>query len=207
MSKVAISGNASGTGTFTIQAPNSNTDRVLSLPDEAGTVLTSASTISGLGSLTGVDSWYITSAFVTSSNDSTQTLTANWSRFTGTNDSPARIGDAMTQSSGVFTFPQTGMWLVVAQYALNPNGVNSNYNYGSVAVSVDGGSNFSDGSFTWANLDSSRYTGITSLYPVDVTDTSLVKVSFRVRSQQNIVVEGGANEIRTGAFFIRLGDT
>jgi hypothetical protein len=45
MSKVAISGNASGTGTFTIQAPNSNTDRVLSLPDEAGTVLTSASSI------------------------------------------------------------------------------------------------------------------------------------------------------------------
>jgi len=40
MSKVAISGNASGTGTFTIQAPNSNTDRVLTLPDEAGTVLT-----------------------------------------------------------------------------------------------------------------------------------------------------------------------
>ena len=44
MSKVSISGNASGTGVFTIQAPNSNVDRVLSLPDEAGTVLTSAST-------------------------------------------------------------------------------------------------------------------------------------------------------------------
>ena len=43
MSKVAIQGNASGTGTFTIAAPNSNTDRTLTLPDEAGTVLTSAS--------------------------------------------------------------------------------------------------------------------------------------------------------------------
>ena len=40
MSKVAISGNASGTGTFTIAAPNSNTDRTLTLPDEAGTVVT-----------------------------------------------------------------------------------------------------------------------------------------------------------------------
>ena len=40
MSKVAISGNASGTGTFTIASPNSNTDRTLTLPDEAGTVLT-----------------------------------------------------------------------------------------------------------------------------------------------------------------------
>lgn len=38
MSKVSISGNASGTGVFTIQSPDSNVDRVLSLPDEAGTV-------------------------------------------------------------------------------------------------------------------------------------------------------------------------
>ena len=45
MSKVAIKGNASGTGTFTLEAPNSNTDRTLNLPDEAGTVITSASDI------------------------------------------------------------------------------------------------------------------------------------------------------------------
>ena len=46
MSKVVIAGDASGTGTFTISAPNGNTDRTLVLPDEAGTVLTSASSIS-----------------------------------------------------------------------------------------------------------------------------------------------------------------
>lgn len=45
MSKVAIQGNASGTGVFTLASPNSNTDRTLTLPDEAGTVLTSASTV------------------------------------------------------------------------------------------------------------------------------------------------------------------
>ena len=42
MSKVVIQGNASGTGDFTIAAPNSNTDRTLTLPDEAGTVLTTS---------------------------------------------------------------------------------------------------------------------------------------------------------------------
>ena len=42
MSKVAIVGDPSGTGTFTISAPNGNTDRTLVLPDEAGTVLTTA---------------------------------------------------------------------------------------------------------------------------------------------------------------------
>ena len=44
MSKVKIEGNASGTGTFTISAPNSNTDRNLTLPDGAGEILTDAYT-------------------------------------------------------------------------------------------------------------------------------------------------------------------
>lgn len=39
MSKVAIQGNASGTGVFTLAAPNSNTDRTLTLPDAAGTMM------------------------------------------------------------------------------------------------------------------------------------------------------------------------
>jgi len=38
MSQVKISGNASGTGVFTVASPNSNVDRVLTLPDESGTV-------------------------------------------------------------------------------------------------------------------------------------------------------------------------
>ena len=42
MSKVVIQGNASGTGNFTIAAPNSNTDRTFNLPDEAGTIITTA---------------------------------------------------------------------------------------------------------------------------------------------------------------------
>lgn len=37
MSKIAIEGNASGTGTFTIASPNSNSSRTLSLPDGTGT--------------------------------------------------------------------------------------------------------------------------------------------------------------------------
>ena len=42
MSKIALSGNASGTGTFTFASPNSNTDRTLTLPDATGTLLTTA---------------------------------------------------------------------------------------------------------------------------------------------------------------------
>ena len=44
MSKVQLAGNASGTGIFQIASPNSNTDRTLTLPDNTGTLLSSAST-------------------------------------------------------------------------------------------------------------------------------------------------------------------
>jgi len=49
MSKVAITGNASGTGTFTLAAPNSNSDRTLTLPDNTGTIITTGSTFAGTG--------------------------------------------------------------------------------------------------------------------------------------------------------------
>jgi hypothetical protein len=48
MSKIALSGNASGTGTFTFAAPGTNTDRTLTLPDASGTLATTAD----LGSVT-----------------------------------------------------------------------------------------------------------------------------------------------------------
>jgi hypothetical protein len=49
MSKIALSGNASGTGTLTIAAPNTNTDRTLTLPDNTGTIVTTGSTFAGTG--------------------------------------------------------------------------------------------------------------------------------------------------------------
>ncbi len=45
MSQVKIQGNASGTGIFTIAAPNSNNNQTLTLPDNTGTLMSSASTV------------------------------------------------------------------------------------------------------------------------------------------------------------------
>ena len=42
MSKVKIQGNASGTGVLTIAAPNTNTDRTITLPDATSTLATTA---------------------------------------------------------------------------------------------------------------------------------------------------------------------
>ena len=49
MSLVAISGNASGTGTLTIAAPNTNSNYTLNLPAETGTLISTASTFAGTG--------------------------------------------------------------------------------------------------------------------------------------------------------------
>ena len=52
MSKIALTPSATGTGVFTISSPATSTDRTLTLPDEAGTVLTSASSLAA-ANLTG----------------------------------------------------------------------------------------------------------------------------------------------------------
>jgi hypothetical protein len=55
MSRIALSGNLSGTGTLTFAAPNTNTDRTLDLPDAAGTIQVSGNPISGTtGTFTGL---------------------------------------------------------------------------------------------------------------------------------------------------------
>jgi hypothetical protein len=63
MSKVAITGNASGAGVFTIAAPDSATDRTLTLPDETGTV----DTLSRAGNVLQVLQTVKTDRFTTTS--------------------------------------------------------------------------------------------------------------------------------------------
>ena len=88
MSKVAISGNASGTGVFTIQSPNSNTDRVLTLP-----VVTD--TVAGIAATQTLTNKTLTSPTLTTPNiDSAQFATVSgtapiypcraWVNFNGT---------------------------------------------------------------------------------------------------------------------------
>ena len=53
MSKVKIQGNASGTGVLTVEAPNTSTDRTVTLPDATGTLLMTdgdGSNLTGLSS-------------------------------------------------------------------------------------------------------------------------------------------------------------
>lgn len=75
MSGIKVKGNASGTGNITIEAPNTNTDRTITLPDVAGEVLTDGqalpvmdgSNLTGLGKIlqvttTNIGSYSVSSA-------------------------------------------------------------------------------------------------------------------------------------------------
>lgn len=70
MTKIVVQPNASGTGTFTIAAPNSNNTRTLTLPDETGTLLTSTgdgSALTGVGKVLNVWNVGKTNTFSTTS--------------------------------------------------------------------------------------------------------------------------------------------
>ena len=66
MAKVKITGHASGTGILTVTAPNTSTDRTITLPDATGTLATTAD----ITSLAGIDDQ-------SSSNDDQLTITDN----------------------------------------------------------------------------------------------------------------------------------
>jgi hypothetical protein len=54
MSKIALTPNPSGTGTFTIAAPNSNTNRTLTLPDVSGEVFSQGNILGTVSESSGV---------------------------------------------------------------------------------------------------------------------------------------------------------
>ena len=83
MSNIAIKGATTGTGTFTIESPATNTDRTLTLPDEAGTVLTGASDLPAANLTGDVASARITNALNASGSAPIYACRA-WVNFNGT---------------------------------------------------------------------------------------------------------------------------
>lgn len=84
MSKIALSGNASGTGTLTIAAPNTSTDRTLTLPDATGTVQVSGNPISGTTGTFSGDLTLGSSTLATPTGSAPSYLCRAWVNFNGT---------------------------------------------------------------------------------------------------------------------------
>lgn len=79
MSKIALEGNASGTGTFTIAGPNTNTNYTITLPQETGTLVTTGVTtgLNGSAISTGVVAASVGGTGLTSAGTNGNVLTSN----------------------------------------------------------------------------------------------------------------------------------
>jgi hypothetical protein len=157
--------------------------------------------LSGSFGITEADQWRLTADITTDTNPISSNLERN------DNVGFNYIGTGMSVSSGTWTFPTTGIWLV--RFICRTNNIaddnisvgiftttnNSTYELpASSSVSGDGGA-----------LGSSN--GVTETF-FDVTNTSTHKVRFSVSSiAANSQVNGNTDVNYTYFTFIRLGDT
>ena len=118
------------------------------------------------------------------------------------------IGPAMSVSSGIFTFPTTGIYLVRATFAHTDSGSSSRYISGQIQVTTDN-SNYVSIAETYQELyhiNSSTYSQSSTESLVNVTDTSNVKVKFNVIPVASSTITRGLSTANYTHFtFIRLG--
>ena len=115
------------------------------------------------------------------------------------------IGSAMTQSSGVFTFPSTGIWLV--RFFCRGNSNSSGDNVGIMINVTTNNSSYAGIADSYEGGESDAFTLICESL-VDVTDTANVKVSFTSQSiTSDSALYGSTSTNQNAMTFIRLGDT
>ena len=121
----------------------------------------------------------------------------------------ASIGSSMTQSSGVFTFPATGIYKVEFYGVWLDQSNNNDYLGQEIQFSTDSGSNWTDGVQGWQSQDSNMYASQTISYIFDVTNVSTHKIRFRAQAQNSNGFIFGSNSTTDLNYFefIRLGDT
>ena len=119
----------------------------------------------------------------------------------------AFIGSAMTQSSGIFTFPSTGIYLVRFICVQNANSAEDYVTF-NIASTTDNSSYTTltqglEGATTGFAFGSGTVEST-----IDVTDTSNVKVRFEAtQSNTSNRIKGNTNKNRTTFTFMRIGDT
>jgi hypothetical protein len=154
--------------------------------------------------ITMLDQWRLTSALSLSGN-ATTAITANLER----NDTSgfAQIGTGMTESSGVFTFPSTGIYEIYA-FGNFYGGLDITFCRVEIRTSSD---NFSSDDTLQNAGNAHTFNGYYAMAPAyavfDVTNTSTHKVKFNARHQNSGNLEGSSSNNTTWFSFKRIGDT
>jgi len=174
----------------------------LSLSNRTANVLDSGDT-----TFFGADHWRITSNYsLPAAAPNSYFLTSNWERDDSTGS--GLLGNGMTESSGVFTFPSTGIYFIQFEGNAFRNAGDFAYCTMDLYATTD---NSTYNVVVRKNANAFQGSGYTSLvvpYIIDVTDTSLVKVKIAVIAEfAGVNFQGETDKTRTGATFTRLGDT
>jgi len=136
--------------------------------------------------------------------DSSETdLDTGWEQVDTTGQ--GTLGSAMTQSSGVFTFPSTGIYFIRFQIYY----VGSSADFGGITIKhYDGSSTYTKIAGGQTNFPSSKTEMLSTSTLFDCQATATDKVIFYGGGNNNdAVIAGGTSDNRTSVVFIRLGDT
>ena len=163
------------------------------LPAISGANLTGIS-----AGITHASTWYLSSNFTGSA-----TPVTGLSAYTGAG--AGSIGSAMTISSGVFTFPTTGIWWIGVNCGFQLDG-DSRYNRAEVRTTTNN-SSYSYAHSPYCFIDDSGSSGAIysdqhTSHLFDVTDTSTHKCRIDVEVQN-----GSVQTWMLKVAFIRYGDT
>ena len=152
--------------------------------------------------ITMADQWRITTAYT---NSGTNFITANWERVD--NSIFGQLGTGMTESSGVFTFPSTGIYFV--NFFTTHRQVNGTSMYNGIQFhTTTDNSSYTMLANAYDSVAATAYFAVTALsHIVDITNTSTHKIKFAHVAEYSSNIAGDTNETMTGVTFIRLGDT
>ena len=189
---------ANGAATYTLPQTDGSAGQVLST-DGSGNL----SWVS-LG-VAMVDQWRIT-ADGTLSQSSVDVFSSNWERVD--TDGFAQIGTGMTESSGIFTFPSTGIYQIVFNMPFSRNGGSTYYGQARIETTEDNSSyDLAAAGYGSFGQNFGRNTAVAT-FIFDVTNTSTHKVRFTGYSDNDSVrFFGGTGANLNSATFTRLGDT
>ena len=133
-------------------------------------------------------------------------LSTNWERVDDAET--ATIGANMTESSGIFSFPQTGIYLVELYTQWYYYSGESVFNGTYIAVTSNNADYTSLGSyFCYIPNVSNAYQSTAQSAIVDCTNTTNVKVKFQYQTNGSVKIGGDTDANHTHANFIYLGDT
>ena len=188
-------------GTTALTSEPADTDEFL--VSDAGTLKRIDYSLIKGGGITMADQFCLTSGF----SGSATPIASNLARVARTGQ--GTINGGMTESSGIFTFPSTGIYLVNFTASFQYNG-DSRYIFITMQATTDN-STYSavaeTPTFIQETSGSTTYAQAQCSSLIDVTDTSNVKVRFFVSPLNASVTTRGEAVSATYMQFIRLGDT